>query len=226
MSGQNLLINMNESTQKFVAELKIRPDVLGLIMFGSWARGNNRIDSDVDLVVILTEGYRRTVEYKDGQVFEIIYTTEKGAFDYWESHKDDAAGLWAVARILFDKDGTIERLKTSIAKILSVGKEPIDEFQLGQFRFDAEDILKYVENILVSDPTSANLILTNKVFTLTELFFDIRQIWTPAPKQRLAEIKKISPEFYMLLNEFYKQHNDMKDKLEVVKKIITIVFSF
>ncbi len=126
---------------------------------------------------------------------------------------------------MFDKDGTIERLKVNIAKTLSVGKKPVDEFQLGQFRFDAIDILKYVENVLVNDSTSANFILTNKVFALTELFFDIRQIWTPAPKQRLEQIQKISPDFYILLNEFYKEQIDLKDKLEVARKIITVVFN-
>lgn len=215
---------MNEETQKFLEELKQRPDVLGVIMFGSWARGNNRPDSDVDLVVILTEGYRRTVEHRNGQPFEIIYTTEKGAFDYWEGHKDDAAGLWAVAKILFDKDGTVERLKTKIKEVLDAGKKAIDESQLGQFRFDSEDQLKYVETILASDPTTANLILTNKIFALTELFFDIRQMWTPAPKQRLAEIQKISSDFYSLLQQFYQEQISLKDKLEVAKKIVPVIF--
>lgn len=215
---------MNTETQKFLDELKQRPDVLGVIMFGSWARGNNRPDSDVDLVVILTEGYRRTVEHRNGQPFEIIYTTEKGAFDYWEGHKDDAAGLWAVAKILFDKDGTVERLKTKIKEVLDAGKKAIDEYQLGQFRFDSEDQLKYVETILASDPTTANLILTNKIFALTELFFDIRQMWTPAPKQRLAEIQKNSSDFYSLLQQFYQAQISLKDKLEVAKKIVPIIF--
>ena len=215
---------MNEETQKFLEELKQRTDVLGVIMFGSWARGNNRPDSDVDLVVILTEGYRRTIEHRNGQAFEIIYTTEKGAFDYWEGHKDDAAGLWAVAKILFDKDGTIERLKTKMTEVLDAGKKSIDEYQLGQFRFDSEDILKYVESILASDPTSANLIITNKIFALTELFFDIRQMWTPAPKQRMAEIQKISPDFCALLKQFYQEQVSLKDKLELAKKIVPVVF--
>lgn len=215
---------MNTETQKFLEELKQRSDVLGVIMFGSWARGNNRPDSDVDLVIILTEGYRRTIEHRNGQPFEIIYTTEKGAFDYWESHKDDAAGLWEVAKILYDKDGTIERLKNKIKEVLDAGKKSIDEYQLGQFRFDSEDQLKYVEGVLASDPTTANLILTNKVFALTELFFDIRQIWTPAPKQRLAEIQKISPDFYSLLQKFYQEQISLKDKLEIAKRTVPIIF--
>lgn len=215
---------MNQETQNFVEELKKRSDVLGVILFGSWARGNNRPDSDVDLVVILKEGYRRTVEYRDKQAFEIIYTTEKGAFDYWESHKDDAAGLWEIAKILFDKDGTIERLKSKINVVLNAGKKPIDEFQLGQFRFDAEDQLKYVEGVLVNDPTTASLILTNKIFALTELFFDMRQMWTPAPKQRLEKIKEISPDLYTLLQQFYQEQLSITEKLFVAKKIIPIIF--
>lgn len=214
---------MNEATPKFLEELKQRADVIGVIMFGSWARGNNRPDSDVDLVVILTEGYRRTVEQRDGQDFEIIYTTENGAFEYWESHKDDAAGLWAVAKVLYDKDGTIEALKNKIQKVLNEGKRPVDTYQLGQFRFDADDILKYVEGIVETDPTTANLILSNKVFALTELFFDIRQKWTPAPKQRLAQIKEISLEFHTLLVEFYSDKN-LKERLEIANKIVPIIF--
>ena len=215
---------MNQETQNFIEELKKRSDVLGIILFGSWARGNNRPDSDVDLVVILTESYRRTVEYRNKQAFEIIYITEKGAFDYWESHKDDAAGLWATTKILYDKNGTIDRLQTKIKEVLDAGKKAIDEYQLGQFRFDAEDQLKHVERILASDLTTANLILTNKIFALTELFFDIRQKWTPAPKQRLAEIHKISPDFYALLKQFYQEQISLKDKLVIANKIILVVF--
>jgi len=215
---------MNKETEQFLEELKQRTDVLGVIMFGSWARGNNRSGSDVDLVVILTDGYRRTVEYKGEQAFEIIYTTEKGAFDYWESHKDDAAGLWEVAKVLYDKDGTTQRLQEKTREALKTGKKPIDAFQLGQFRFDAEDTLRYLESIVESDPTTANLILTNKIFALTELFFDIRQLWTSAPKQRLVKIKEIKPELYDLLKEFYKDRQSLPTKLEVARKIIPLVW--
>src|ERR1700733_10503806 len=148
---------MNKATHNFLENLKQRTDVLGVIMFGSQAHGNSRPDSDVDLVVILTEGFRRAVEYHDGQAFEIIYTTATGALAYWESHLDDAAGLWEVAKVLYDRGGTVGHLKNQIQQVLDKGKKPIDEYQLGQFRFDAEDILQYVEHIVDADPTTQNL---------------------------------------------------------------------
>lgn len=216
---------MNKDTLEFIEELKSRPDVLGIILFGSWARGNNRIDSDVDLVVILTEGFRRTVEYNNTQAFEIIYTTEKLAFEFWESHKDDCAGLWEVAKVFYDKDGTIERLQTKVEEMLRAGKNPFDMLQLGHVRFDVEDQLRYVEYELSHDPVTAKLILSIKVFALTEVFFDLRQQWTPAPKQRLSKIKKISMEFYALLEQFYRDDVTIEDKLHIGRKMIPIVFN-
>lgn len=215
---------MNEETKIFIDELKARPDVLGVILFGSWARGNNRPDSDVDLVVILTEGYRRTVEHRNGQVFEIIFITERGALDYWESHKDDAVGLWEVAKILYDKNGAILRLREKIKTVLDAGKKPIDEFQIGQFRFDAEDQLRVSEILQNRDSTTANLILSNKVFALTELFFDLRQMWIPAPKQRLANIKETKPELYLELENFYKDGALFGDRLQIAERIVELVF--
>jgi len=214
---------MNEDTKLFIEELKSRPDVLGIIMFGSWARGDNRPDSDVDLVVILTEGYRRTVEYKNQQAFEIIYTTPKGALDFWQSKKDDCVSLWTVAKIMYEKDGTIQKLKEWAGKIIKEGKKPIDEYQKDQFKFSVEDEIKAVKILIGKDEATANLVLTYTINNLTVLFFDLRQLWTPAPKQRLAKIREIKPETYSLFEGYYKSHLII-ERLEIAKQIVPAVF--
>lgn len=214
---------MNEDTKLFLEELKLRSDVLGVIMFGSWARGNNRPDSDVDLVVILTEGYRRTVEYRNNQAFEIIYTTEKSAADFWQDKKDDCFGLWSVAKILYDKDGAVERLKCGADRIIEEGKQPIDEYQKGQYKFSSEDELVAVKSKIETDPATANLILSKSVLFLSEVFFDLRLMWTPAPKQRLSKIKEASPELGDLFEKFYTS-TSLENRIEMAEKIIPIVF--
>src|SRR5882724_2180668 len=119
---------LNKATTNFVEMLKSRPEVLGVILFGSWARGNNRPDSDVDLLIIVTEGFRRTVEYNGSQAFEIIYTTEQAVLGYWQHHTDDCAGLWAVAKVLYDREGAVLRLQLGAAQLLGKGKKAIDAF--------------------------------------------------------------------------------------------------
>ena len=215
---------MNEHTKLFLEELKNRKDVVGVILFGSWARGNNRENSDVDLVIILEDGYKRCIENRNGQVFEIIYITEKGAFDFWESNKDDAYGLWSVAKILFDRDGRIQTLKDKITTVLEQGKKDINSLQIEQYKFDAEDLTNYAEEIGRADPLTAKLLIFNKVFVLTEMFFDIRKMWTPAPKQRLQKIKEINPAFYDLLEKFYNENTIFPEKVGIMRQITSVVF--
>ncbi len=215
---------MNEQTKLFLEELKSRPDVLGVIMFGSWARGNNRPDSDVDLIVILSQGFKRAVEHRNGQDFEIIYTTQKSAVDFWKTHIDGCASLWEVAKIIYDKDGAIKKLEEDARNILQEGKKVVDKYQLGQFLFDAKDQLKVSRVLIEKDFTTANLILTNKIFFLTELFFDLRQLWTPAPKQRMAKIKEIKPKLYSELEKFYQDGILIQDRLKIAEKVVELVF--
>lgn len=216
-------IQLNNETQRFIEALKNRPNVIGIVLFGSWARGNNRPDSDVDLLVIVTDGFKRAVEYLDSQAFEIIYTTAPSTVQFWESSKDECARFWEIAKILFDKDGTVHSLREHAAQIVKEGKPALEADQLARFQFDAEDQLRAIQYISSSDATTASLLLTNKVFLLTELFFDVRQIWTPAPKQRLAEIQAISPECYALIKAFFAPDSTLTDQLALAHQMIPLV---
>jgi len=84
------MLETDSASQQFLAALRANPEVLGVVLFGSWARGNNRPNSDIDLLVIVAAGFRRTVEQHAGRTFEITYTTERGAAEYWLASPDDA----------------------------------------------------------------------------------------------------------------------------------------
>lgn len=215
---------MNADTQQFIEELKARPEVCGVVMFGSWARGNNRPDSDVDLLVIVTEGFKRAVEYKNTQAFEIIYITAEAAVEFWNNKKDDCAGLWAVAKILYDKDGTVKTLQEKAQAILAKGKAPIDTHQKGQFKFSAEDEIRAVEAMVDNDTATAHLLLNYVVLALTSHFFDLRQMWVPAPKQRLLSIAELDPKLYAVLKEFYSD-TSLANKITAAKKMIPLLFN-
>lgn len=214
---------MNEATIQFIERLKTRNDVLGIILFGSWARGNNRPDSDVDLLVVVSDGYRRAIEYDGGQAFEIIYTTADAALGFWEQEKDDCFNLWSIAKVVFDKDGTIHDLQERAQSIIKAGKKPIDQYQLSQFQFSAEDEIRAAEVLVETDPITAHFILSKTVIFLTELFFDIRQEWTPAPKQRIFVIKNKKPELYLALEKFYRVGESLQNKIGFAKEIVTLV---
>ena len=217
-------MELGAQTSAFVAELEQRAGVLGVLLFGSWARGDPRPDSDVDLVVILRDGYRRCVEHRGSQVFEIIYTTEAAALTYWAAHRDDAAGLWDVAKVLYDADGTMRRLATGARDVLAEGKPPLDTERIASLRFDVEDLLRHIAHVAATDPATAQLLLANKVFQLTAAVFDIAGTWTPPPKQRLARLDALRPELAITVRRFYSDVG-FANRLELARMIVDQVFT-
>jgi predicted nucleotidyltransferase len=214
----------NAATRAFVEELRARPEVQGVLLFGSWARGNPRPRSDVDLVVIVREGYFRGVEIRGDQAFEIIRVTEAAAYEFWESHRHDAAGLWEVAEILYDADGTMARLETRARAMLAEGCPRLDAAQLAHARFDAEDLLRHVEDVVDADPATASMLLARLVERLTEVAFESRGAWIVPPKQRLARIGVMDPELGADVRRFFVEPL-VGRRLELARRIVARSFA-
>jgi hypothetical protein len=124
---------------------------------------------------------------------------------------------------LFDRDGTVARLKQAGNEIKERGKTPLTADQYRHYEFDVHDQLKAIEKLANSDEATARMLLSIKVFQLTELFFDIRQLWTPPPKQRLAIIKNINHNLYDLIAKYYDEQS-LLEQINIVKSIVRIVF--
>lgn len=215
---------MNNATKIFIEKLQEKEIVEGIILFGSWARGNNRPGSDVDLLVIVSGGYSREIETYENQIFEIIYTTKEGALEYWESDIDGCASLWEVGQIIYDKTGEIEKLKSNANKILDTGKPKISEKARARLLFVAKDQLESSKIIAEENPSESNALMANHVFELTKIFFDLRQRCTPAPKQRFNAMKEIDVDLYENLIKFYAPETSLEDKFELSEVIIKLVF--
>ena len=63
---------MEEAVRRFIGELTAKPEVLGVAVFGSYARGEARPDSAVDVFVLVPEGVRRDVERRGERTFEMV----------------------------------------------------------------------------------------------------------------------------------------------------------
>jgi predicted nucleotidyltransferase len=208
--------------EAFVEKLRSRADVLAVILFGSYARGDSRPDSDIDLLAIVTEGYQRGVEYLDGQAFEVIYVTEKGSVDHWKSDRHGAASLWEVAQVVFDKDGTGERLKQA-GESLRVERRPAPSpQQIAHFRFDQEDAIRAVEALVDGDRATAALLLQKKVAALIEFYFDIKRSWIPAPKQLLGRLREENPPLAGMLDRFFVS-NSLKEQIDLAKQFGAVI---
>ena len=108
------------------------PVIRGLLIFGSYARGDQRPTSDVDVLAIVKEGAWRDVEEHDGQMFEMVYASIDLAKDFYSKNPNDAVQQWTDGKIIYDPDGVMQKLKEFIFAIRDKGREPLSEKQLDQ----------------------------------------------------------------------------------------------
>jgi predicted nucleotidyltransferase len=216
---------LNKETISFMQQLKTNKNVLGIVLFGSWARGTQRNDSDVDLLVIVKEGYKRSVEYYESQAFEIIYTTPLGAKKYYKTDLDATYRFWAHAKVLFDRDNTVKALHEYAFGLTKEGKSSLSIDDFRHFEFDALDQLRFARAAyLKGDVATAYLVLHIKVAALTEIYFDTIQEWRPSPKQILSEIEKRDIRLSNLINEYYSDGMNFDEQIKLAEKIIREIF--
>lgn len=213
---------MNPATREYVEELAARPEVGAVILFGSQARGDARPNSDVDLVVLVPAGYRRALDERNGQTFELMFLSDDAARGYFRQNLDSAAEFWATAQILFDRDGAGSRLRSQAQQMLAAGKPALDEGTLTTSRFNAEDQLRAVEALAAEDLVTASALLHNKVVELTGSYFDVRQRWTPSVKRRISVIAETDPELHARLTAFYAA--DFDEQLALAREMVPLVY--
>ena len=122
--------------EKFLEEYKNEDYFLGAILTGSYATGNNDINSDIDIFIVtkdsttwrergnkLIDGY--LIEYFINPVRQVLKEFEEGFID----NAIATTLIFAGSKILYDKDGTIEKLVNRAKEDLNKDLEVIPEFE-------------------------------------------------------------------------------------------------
>lgn len=194
---------MNQAVEMYLADLAQQPDVLGIALFGSTARGDNRPDSDVDLFVLTSATERREVEIVGDTNIEIVYTTESGARAFAAKRIDSFLNMWRDAKILTDKDGGMARLREFAVDTEAAGKKELEEWQVHHAAFDFRDGLRSATALAVSDPATAEILLQRCVFKLLQFYFDLHSIWTPPPNMQMSWLRDNDSHTAQMFDRFY-----------------------
>ena len=102
---------------RFVRELREDPEVTAVFVFGSFARGDDRPDSDIDLLVVANGAFRKEIVHREGVEFEIFRNNRDDTITFWKENPDDFESSWPDAKPLFDRDGTVAYLERAAAAL-------------------------------------------------------------------------------------------------------------
>lgn len=214
---------MKKVIETFIEELKKDDNVRGILLFGSYARGDQRPTSDVDVLVLVREGAWRDVFNREGQAFEMVYASLDLAKDFYIKNPNDAVQQWTDGKIVYDPDEQMDQLKNFVDGIRNKGISQMTEKQIHHLHFDKEDKLSAIEFLKTNDLPTANLYLQGLCQELVELYFEIHQLWTPAPKQRLKKMRAMDKDTAELFDALY-QSNTFEDQFKNAKKVIERLF--
>ena len=121
---------------KFLEEYLNEDYFLGAILTGSYATGNNDVNSDIDVFIVTkdsTTWRERGNRLIDGYMIEYFINPVRQVLkEFDDGFKDNGIAttlIFAGSKILYDRDGTIEKLVNRAKEDLNKDIEPISEFK-------------------------------------------------------------------------------------------------
>ena len=209
---------------EFVKALRPFDEVDAVVLFGSHAANKARSDSDVDLLVIVQKGFEQVSRRFKGVLFETTFVTEKSTCDWWRNSPDHCVMLWRNAKVLYSIADTERRLRQFAAMIEETGKLPMPVAETEKRHRAAMYQIVSLRALAAHDAPAAGIVLGEKMAEYVGDYFTVRALWSPAPKERPAEIRFRDPRLGALLDEYAGNALPIDRKFDVAVKVIDAVF--
>lgn len=207
----------------FIDEYEDNDDIIGAILCGSYANGNDDEFSDIDIHIIARNdiGERERgnkklndylIEYYITPLSELYKDLDK---EYLEGGTC-TANMIGYGKVLFDKTGEIETLQQNA--ILFIDKEipNIDDTEMEMNKYSVWDFLDELKRCLIKDTKSFNIIY----YKLLNIIFDSYLKYNQIPRLPITKAYDI------LTNENYRiNYHVFKLPDEKFKKIFIECYS-
>jgi predicted nucleotidyltransferase len=191
-----------QAIERFVARTSRRPQALGLALTGSLARGEERVDSDIDLVLVVDEPSWTAAVRAD----RIMYTETDGVgyeHGYYDvklatvaqlaaaaDRGDDAVrDSLAAAKVLMDKGIDLERLLRGVAAVPEARWQDLAASQLAQARLHGEYFL--AQGLDHADPLLTAHAAVHLAVAAARTLLALGHVRHPGAKQLLERIRAL-----------------------------------
>lgn len=224
--------NWKEVLEGFISEYKDKDYVVGAVLCGSYATGNNTNRSDIDVQIITKEiSYKeRGNKIIDGIMIEYFMNPLSEVYKYLENDFKNRrriadANMYANGVILFDKTGEIEKLKNDSKKYYDLDFDDPDNNKVMINNYTCWDLMDEINDkkdnneeydllywMLLKELIS-NYYYKNKIATVP--FTKIEKIFKDKEYRKKYHLKNIPPQEFvdLVLEVFDKKTYDSIKKL-------------
>ncbi|MBI2030786.1 nucleotidyltransferase domain-containing protein [Candidatus Kaiserbacteria bacterium] len=135
-------MELPQEVQAFIDNESHKQDVLGVALFGSWARGDNRPDSDIDLFILTTDREQRAIEKVGMFNIEMVCTSEDLARKFAFKRTDPPMQAWEITHKQFDIEDAVRAARSLMVTDVAAAEMFLQRtvYNLLQFYFDKNQI--------------------------------------------------------------------------------------
>jgi len=149
-----MMKNWNSAVDKFLDEWKSKKWFEGALLSGSYAAGTQSRNSDVDIMIVLSDKIKwqqRGNLVVDGFLLEYIANPaslwRKSFEDDFKSGKKVWVSMFAIGKVLFDKNGLVVKLKEEAEDIIKKTFRKMDTKEIEMAKFHLWDGLNKLESL-------------------------------------------------------------------------------
>ncbi|MBW3002927.1 nucleotidyltransferase domain-containing protein [Candidatus Woesearchaeota archaeon] len=194
--------NHQIALEKIIQEQKKDPNVLGIMIGGSFVKDQMRANSDID-VWILVKGKERWKEYRvfEGVEFELFYNPYEQYLAYMDSHPS-MVQICDEGIVVYDPQGKMQEIKDIGKQRYHEGPNAKEDYNW-QWNYLIIDPLKDVEDALGKE--DEQLAMNFALDCIVKIFLKARNLWQQKPKYLLGYLDKHDKGFADLLRDYLAQ---------------------
>lgn len=192
----------------FAEELKTRPDVLGVILAGSWLEGDPDLHADIDIPVILhpdAETRQRGNLWREGIEIEYLENSPQQIRAYFrqETKSPHTAHMLAHGIIAWQRDPVVADLIEEAQTIWKKGPEPVSKFGLKMARYRLDDWQKDLADARAKGDEFGASLVRNQIVNLCIQHVCLAHGQWPDKNKRVSrQLAQIDSVFHHLLTRF------------------------
>jgi len=215
--------------KNIVEQYKQDKNVLGIMLFGSAARGKFDQYSDVDIYILLNKKgkFSRSNFIKNGIRVDIILDTVKEARNYLNEDRNNVrrntSHILAHGRILFQRGDELEKIQRKSQNNLRL-KTKYKDSEILMHKYSIDDFWGEVQrDIKNKDYLAFGLNSQLLVNNILELFLKLNGEFLRQPNEIKNILKRLDKEFAGYLKNFYEE-SDVKKKKMILAKLVKYIY--
>lgn len=193
--------NWDSIVKQVVDELSKRPEVQGMLLFGSVATGKATSTSDIDLLMICEgESFHVQVDEIENVPIKIVAFPPDGLDDALASEVNQGQyPTFVGGKILYDPKGILSDFCAKINKALDNSPPSLPEQEYDHVRVSITETLRDIEHS--SDFATMKLLSSQFITCGIKYYYRIKRWWIPAPKHQIKDLEGRSQELVSLTKD-------------------------